>query len=171
MTMTLNTRKKLGRGESFSGSRRQAVMDLVANHAIGSQAELADLLSQRGFNVTQATLSRDLKALGIGKIPAGPKGYAYVLPTGLPQAVDAGYDDTYTLDALISDVKVVNNLVLVSTPVGSAHNVSRAIARLKWDDVEGTISGDDTVMVVTRGAEQALQFVEQLKALRQRRTA
>ena len=165
--MIQNARKKVVRGEADAGARRQAVIDIVAGQLVGSQAELADLLAQRGFQVTQATLSRDLKALGIGKIPTRGKGYAYVLPTagGLTNVESDETLETSALESLVKGVKLVHNLVLVRTVSGQALGIGRVVDNLAWNEVEGTISGDDTVMVVTSGADRAQRFCERFSSL------
>jgi transcriptional regulator of arginine metabolism len=167
---TASFRRKPGRGDSDAIARRQAVVDIVGTQVVGSQADLADLLVQRGFRVTQATLSRDLKALGIGKIPARG-GYMYILPQTAPQPAIEDEVPTVSLDAFIQGIKVVNNLVLLSTPAGQAHAVSRTVDMLGWTEIEGTISGDDTVMVVTKGGDSAQLVSDRLANLTQRRTA
>lgn len=142
-------------------ARRQAVVELVAEGNVGSQAELAALLAARSFCTTQATLSRDLKALGIGKVPAPGKGYVYVLP----RAAAGGHEParpTLEIEAFVREVRVVGNLVLVRTPPGNAQGVGRAIDNLGWAEVAGTVSGDDTILIVTAGTPQAEALRERL---------
>ncbi len=160
--MTMDVSRKVVKGENDAVARRQVVVDLVANEAVGSQADLAELLGGRGFNVTQATLSRDLKALGIGKIPKG-RGYAYVLPNATWEAVQ-GRSKPVSLDSFVKDTKLVNNLVLLKTAEGNAHVVSRTIDEMSWDEVQGTIGGSDTVMVITDSPERAQEFVGRLQS-------
>ncbi len=135
-------------------TRRTTMVDLIASQQVSSQAELADHLSQRGFNVTQATLSRDLKALGIGKVPAADHGYVYVLPNHSVETEETSMTSG-SLGAFVREVKCVGNLVLVRTPRGAAKGVARALDDMDVEGVAGTVSGDDTVMVVTASTIEA----------------
>lgn len=141
-------------------ARREAIAELVGKNAIGSQEELAKLLARRGFKATQATLSRDLRTLGIGKAPSA-EGTVYVL-AGPAREVSDARRTKLELEAFVRDVKVVNNLALVITPPGNAHGVGRAIDVLGWPEVEGSIAGDDTVLIVTRSPGKALEFRRRL---------
>jgi transcriptional regulator of arginine metabolism len=164
--MNKNTVGRTIRGDADAAARRQAVRDLVGKGVVGSQAELARLLADQGFNTTQATLSRDLKALRIGKVPADGQGYVYVLPPA--PAVEARNPALATpleLEAFVREVRPVGNLVLVRTPPGNAQGVGRAIDTLEWPEVEGTISGDDTVLVVVGSTQNAMVFCQRLTEL------
>jgi transcriptional regulator of arginine metabolism len=156
-------------GGSATAARRRAVAELVATGRIADQAELARRLSRRGFQVTQATLSRDLKSLGIGKVPS-PAGAAYVLPGPAREVLD-DRQLKLEIEVFVHEVKVVGNLVLVRTPPGNAHGVARAIDLLGWPEVEGTIAGDDTILVVARTPARAARFRGRLAALGRRGAA
>ena len=144
-------------------SRRRAIADLVAAHRIASQSELARLLRQRGFRATQATLSRDLKALGVGKVPVGGEA-CYVLPGPSRELLDRRTQEI-EIQTFVQEVKVVHNLVLVRTPPGNANGVGRAIDLLGWREVAGTLAGDDTLLVVTGSRAQAQRFRKRLGEL------
>lgn len=148
--------------EATTRARRAAIVELVAGRAIGSQAELVRLLARRGFVATQATLSRDLTSLGIGKAPS-VEGTIYVLAAPAREVADAARTKL-ELEAFVQEVRLVNNLALVITPPGNAHGVSRAIDLMGWPEVEGTIAGDDTVLVVARSAARAVEFRKRLAA-------
>src|SRR5262249_26233129 len=94
--------------------RRDAIVALISDRRVTSQAELARLLRKRGFRATQATLSRDLTSLGIGKRPS-PEGAAYALPSAPSDVLDTRRRQL-EIDAFIQDIRVVGNLVLVRTP-------------------------------------------------------
>ena len=149
-------------------SRRRTIVDLISSCSVSNQAQLGELLAERGYRATQATLSRDLKALGIGKVPAEGKGYVYVLPAPPRDVVDRSRNGR-EIETFVQDVRVVSNLVLVRTAPGNAHGVARTIDHLGWADVEGTISGDDTVLVVTDSPQRAGEFRQRLSELTGRR--
>jgi transcriptional regulator of arginine metabolism len=157
-----------GAGPDESTARRQAIVDLVSEHRIASQAELAERLRKRGFHATQATLSRDLKALGVGKVPVGGRP-CYVLPGPRRDVLD-----TRRLQLeieFVQEVRLVQNLALVRTPPGNANGVARAIDLLGWPEVAGSLAGDDTVLVVAGSAAEARRFRTRLGELAGRRFA
>lgn len=144
--------------------RRQLVAELVSRGKVHSQQELVRLLRQRGLAATQATVSRDLKSLGIGKRPARGGAAVYAVPLPPREALDERRQQL-EIQAFVQEVRMVGNLVLVRTPPGNANGVGRAIDLREWAEVEGTIAGDDTVLVVTRSPARALRFRRRLSAL------
>lgn len=149
--------------EEDAVSRRQAIADLVSTQRVGSQAELARLLRKQGLRVTQSTLSRDLKALGVGRVP-DEAGVRYVLPGPSRELLDTRRQQL-EIEAFVQKIEAIQNLVLVRTPPGNAHGVARAVDLLAWPEVVGTLAGDDTILVVTRSAAQARRFRERLAAM------
>src|SRR5437867_4804587 len=141
--MNIHAPSGVGRADADAVSRRQAIAQLVSAQRISSQAELSRLLRRRGFHATQATLSRDLKVLGVGKVPLDGAKY-YVLPAPSHELLDARRQ-RLEIETFVQEVKVVQNLALVRTPPGNAHGVARAIDLLGWREVEGTLAGDDTI--------------------------
>jgi transcriptional regulator of arginine metabolism len=149
--------------EDDAVSRRQAITEIVSSQRVGSQAELVRLLRKRGLRVTQSTLSRDLKALGVGRVP-DETGVRYVLPGPSREILDTRRQQL-EIEAFVQGVDTIQNLVLVRTPPGNAHGVARAVDLLGWPEVAGTLAGDDTILVVTRSAAQARRFRERLSGL------
>jgi transcriptional regulator of arginine metabolism len=134
-------------------ARRQAIVDLVRARAIHNQKELAGLLRRRGYEATQATLSRDLRSLGIGKVP-GREGARYVLSTPAHEVMDET-QKRLEIGAFVLSAEVIGTMVLVRTPPGNAHGVARALDLLDWPEIAGTIAGDDTILVVSRSTALA----------------
>ena len=161
-------RTTAGRTDADAITRRQLITDLIAKERIGSQAELGRLIRGQGVRVTQATLSRDLKSLGIGKVPAREGAYVYVLPSAPTELLD-GHRQRMEIEAFVQGVKAVKNLVLLHTPPGNATGVARAIDLMRWAEVEGTIAGDDTILIVTRTARRAEAFIKRVAELTGRR--
>ena len=148
-------------------ARRRAILDLVSTRAIGSQEELAGLLRDRGFPVTQATVSRDVADLGLVKAPRGDH-HAYVTPGSLASGVTngptggtaggtgtapgRGAPDLARLRRILADYPVTIarsglTLVLVSRP-GAASAVAQAIDESGLNDQVGTLAGDNTLLVL-----------------------
>jgi len=149
--------------------RREEIVDIVRHHAVASQAELLKLLRQRGFRVTQPTLSRDLHELGLAKTPNG-----YVAPGDLSapaQVVSFVPRERREerLDQLIREfvlsANVAGNLVVIRTPPADAQPVASALDSAALDDVLGTIAGDDTIFVALGHAASATALARRVQEL------
>jgi len=144
-------------------ARQAAILDLVAEHVVGSQEDLRRLLLARGMDVTQATLSRDLRDLHLARVPEAG-GARYVLPESF--AVD---DDKPLLASLLpqlfSGVAGVVEHVVLHTVASGAQPIAEAIDLEEFPEVLGTIAGDDTILIVTRSAGARVQLTERLRAL------
>ncbi|HLX35398.1 MAG TPA: arginine repressor [Candidatus Limnocylindrales bacterium] len=139
--------------------RQRAIRDLIETRSIRTQHELAAALRERGFQATQATVSRDVRELGLAK---GGRGGTpvYVLPPRLVEAEATGEDRLRRLLAdLPIEVREAGLLLILRTMPGSAHAIAAALDRARWPDVEGSIAGDDTVFVAVadRGALRRLR--------------
>jgi len=154
--------------------RQAAVRELVETRAVASQEELRGLLRQRGWDVTQSTLSRDLRELRLARVPT-PDGLRYV-PTGAAMAGsgggggDAGEDDERTaldslLPALFDRVDGVGELVVLHTVIGGAQPVAVALDTESWPDVLGTIAGDDTILMICRSAQARERVMRRLRSI------
>lgn len=145
--------------------RQRAIRDLVEQRPIRTQQELAAALRERGFRATQATVSRDVKELGLGKGSRDGRA-AYVLPPRLRDAEVSGED---RLRRLLADVpvefRVADLLLVIRTLPGSAHAVAAALDRTRWPEIVGSIAGDDTVFVATPDRTALGRLRERLLAL------
>ena len=132
----------------MSRTRRLTTLSqLLSERRFASQDELARALAREGLPVTQATLSRDLRSLGVGKLP-GPDGLPhYVLPAPAVEVFDR---ERQRLDlvAFINEVTVAQNLAVIKTPPGHANGVGRAIDLLAFPGMLGSVAGDDTLLAV-----------------------
>ena len=143
-------------------ARLEVVQKLLKKEKIMSQYTLLEHLQKEGLEVTQATLSRDLKALKVGKISDGKGGYIYSLPGGADYS-EAGQD--YIHDILKGCVSMdwSGNIVIIKTYSGYTDPVSLALDNLGFDEVLGTISGrDDTVAVFLREGVKGEDFMEKI---------
>ncbi|MGB8020125.1 MAG: arginine repressor [Candidatus Nanopelagicales bacterium] len=139
-------------------ARHRRITELLARIPVSSQAALAELLIADGFAVTQATLSRDLEQLGAVKVASDSGELVYALPAeggdSRPRAPDpnaAARLARVAQDVLVS-VDSSANIVVLRTPPGGAQYLASSIDRSDWPDVIGTVAGDDTVLLVTRGS-------------------
>jgi transcriptional regulator of arginine metabolism len=161
---TAHTAGRHGRlhGAPPRGARLEAIRGIIAGNEVDSQEHLTELLRREGFEVTQATLSRDLKRLGIGKAPTARGGYTYVPAEG---EVKPGSDATYMQDFKrgFLSVEFSSTLGLMRTLPGHASSVASALDNLRVREVLGTIAGDDTVLVVPRNAVTPSQLMRALR--------
>ncbi|HEX2850561.1 MAG TPA: arginine repressor [Acidimicrobiales bacterium] len=139
--------------------RQQRIARLLESKAITSQAQLVEMLAEDGIVATQATVSRDLEALGAVKVRVPGGETVYAIPQ-LPK--DHGAPEEHLRRVLgdwVAEVAQSGNLVIVRTPPGSAHVVASALDRAALPGIIGTVAGDDTILVVaserTGGAKVA----------------
>ncbi len=124
--------------------RHNRITELIGNEAIYTQEDLRNQLRRSGIHVNQATLSRDLRELGLVKTV---NGYA------LPAAEEAGGPPLPAVEHLLRefvvDVREAENLLVLKTTPGSAQPVAAAVDSADWSEVVGTIAGDDTILIIT----------------------
>src|SRR3989442_10071461 len=136
-------------------ARRLAlVAQLLSGHRFSSQEDLARALSRAGTTVTQATLSRDLRSLGVLKRPDPEGRPVYELPGPAVEALDR-QRQLLDLRSFVNEARVAQNLLVVRTPPGHAHGVGRAIDLAEFEGVVGSVAGDDTVLVGMEDAAAA----------------
>ncbi|NQV06128.1 arginine repressor [bacterium] len=122
--------------------RRGLIKRLIESQDLVSQAAIVELLADRGYEVTQATVSRDLAAIGARK--AGGEDGIYALSS----SEDGDADLAAALGSFVEEIAVSGNLVVLKTPPGAAHLVGAAIDGSRTTGVVGTVAGDDTVLIV-----------------------
>jgi transcriptional regulator of arginine metabolism len=142
-------------------TRQQAIVELVSSRRVPSQAVLADELKKRGFEVTQATLSRDIAELNLVKSKDGYSRPQDASTGGIPSAPDP----LGTMKRLVIKIEAAGNLVVLKTSLGGASPVAIAIDEGNHPEVLGTIAGDDTILVVTHDAREAETFTATLSSL------
>ncbi|MGE5552770.1 MAG: arginine repressor [Betaproteobacteria bacterium] len=158
----------------MKGRRHAMILQAIRERAIGTQSELTEYLRQRGINVTQATVSRDIKDLRLIKVATGDGGYRYAIPHDRP-AEELVTRAKRVLEEFVVGIDASENLIMLKTPPGSAQAVAAALDALQWPDVLGTVAGDDSILVVVRvpggdkpspAREAASRVVERLFELR-----
>ena len=130
--------------------RQRAILSLIATRPVHSQQELAHLLEAQGYEVTQATVSRDIKELGLVRVPlrngdGDGSHFKYVEPGLGPSYASRLHR---SIAELVDDIKGTMNQIILRTPPGSAMLVASALDSAQWSEVLGTIGGDDTVLVI-----------------------
>ena len=142
--------------------RHTAIREIVEARAVGSQEELRRLLRQRGWDVTQSTLSRDLRELRLARVPTAD-GARYVVTDAAPEP------DRVTLDSLLPQlfdrIDGVGELLVLHTLPGGAQAIAFALDSEQWPDLLGTIAGDDTVLLVCRSAQARERMGRRIRTL------
>lgn len=130
------------------GQRHIKIRDIIANNDIETQDDLVFALKSAGYNVTQATVSRDIKELHLIKVPLSDGRYKYSLPA------DQRFNPLQKLKRSLMDafvrIDAAGHLLVLKTLPGNAMAIAALIDYLGWDDVIGTVSGDDTILVICR---------------------
>jgi transcriptional regulator of arginine metabolism len=130
-------------------SRKQEVKKLISTRKISSQEELVELLNGLGYETTQATLSRDLKEIGVARISDNEKGHIYVLPQDIGMMDKIGSKFNLPGES-ITFIEFSYNFGIIKTYPGFASSVAIFIDSSKVDEIAGTIAGDDTILVIPR---------------------
>lgn len=147
----------------MKAQRQSAILDVVEREAVRSQEQLRQRLSARGFAVTQATLSRDIKELGLLK-RSSDGAYQPAAAEGAPKPSALGALGRALAEYLVN-IEPVQQLVVLRTGAGQAQLLGLAIDRARLDEVVGTLAGDDTILIIARDAKNAQAVVKKLREL------
>ncbi|WP_096153482.1 MULTISPECIES: transcriptional regulator AhrC/ArgR [Bacillus] len=142
------------------GQRHIKIRELITNEEIETQDDLVDCLKELGFNVTQATVSRDIKELHLVKVPMQDGRYKYSLPA------DHRFNPLLKLKRALVDafvkIDVAGHMVVMKTMPGNANAIGVLIDHLDWDEILGTICGDDTCLIICRTPEEATELADRV---------
>jgi transcriptional regulator of arginine metabolism len=145
-------------------ARLATIRELIEAREVGSQEELRKLLRQRGWDVTQATLSRDLHELGVARVST-PEGARYTLSASASPGGEGNPVLEAVLPPLFSTVDGVGEMVVIRTVPGGAQPIARAIDAEAWPDILGTLAGDDTIHLICRSTAARERLVRRVRAL------
>lgn len=143
--------------------RHRAILDIVEKEAIETQEELANVLCARGFAVTQATVSRDIKELRLLKVLTDHGTYRYAVAEKAEQGLADRLRRVFMETVLAVDM--AENLIIIKALPGSAHVAAELVDTMRWQEIVGTLAGDNTVLVIVRNAETALTVVERFRGM------
>ena len=142
--------------------RQDAILELVRQRPISSQEDLRVLLLERGVDVTQATLSRDLRDLGLARVTT-EDGVRYLLPESFAE------EEAPSLEALLpqlfTSIDGVSELAVLRTRPSGAQPIAEAIDAEAWQEILGTIGGENTVLIICRSIEARVAVSERLRGL------
>ncbi|MDI6823207.1 MAG: arginine repressor [Bacillota bacterium] len=144
--------------------RQMKILEIIRERPVETQEELARELRKLGMPVTQATVSRDIKDLNLVKVPTGDGRQRYAPPQ---EQVMAGFADRLrrVLRDSVLSLEASENLIVVKCLSGTAPAVGEALDNLRWQEIAGTVAGDNTVLVVVRGRERSQSVLERMRQL------
>lgn len=144
-------------------SRQGKILEIIAENTIETQEQLIEKLNEAGYNVTQATVSRDIRELRLMKISCGFGIYKYVVSSQEPHSHSAKYLNI--LRETVTNIEHAGNLVVVKTYAGMAQAAAAALDSMNWTEIIGSIAGDDTIMIVLRSGDTSRAFSSELSGL------
>lgn len=147
----------------MKAARHAMILQIIEKHNIETQDELAELLRKNGFEVTQATVSRDIKELRLIKVLADDGMYKYATV----DKAESGMLDRFVKMFSQSVISMTNagNLIIVKTISGSANVAAEAIDSMRWSEVAGTIAGDNTIFVAVKDIADVQEVIKKFHAL------
>jgi transcriptional regulator of arginine metabolism len=138
--------------------RRNAILRILRSGVVRRQSDLAILLKREGFEVTQSSVSRDLRELGVLKASG-----RYLVP---PDEISRANGDFGALSQFVRTVRAAgNSITVIRTTIGAAASVAVALDKAEWPEVVGTISGDDTIFLATADSRAQHRLIDRLNAL------
>ena len=138
--------------------RRNAILRILRGGVVRRQSDLAQLLKREGFEVTQSSVSRDLRELGVLKASG-----RYLVP---PDEISRANGDFGALSQFVRTVRAAgNSITVIRTTIGAAGSVAVALDKAEWPEVVGTISGDDTIFLATADSHAQHRLIDRLNAL------
>jgi transcriptional regulator of arginine metabolism len=140
-------------------ARRTAIVRLLRQSPVRRQQELVRLLKREGHEVTQSSVSRDLRELGVMKASD-----RYLLPSDAEIAVRT-QDDFGTLAQFVREIRTAGpSITVLKTTIGAAQSVAAAVDKAEWPEVVGTVSGDDTIFIATAQAREQTRLLARLRS-------
>ncbi|MBQ6233821.1 MAG: arginine repressor [Clostridia bacterium] len=154
----------------MKNERHSAILNLISQRRISTQDELVEALRESGYPVTQATISRDIRDLGLSK-ELDEQGVARYITAGRFKASAAGSERERFAQMFVSSVlgiQYANNMIVIHTLSGAANAAAEAVDGLHWPEILGTISGDNTIFAVVRTNDETPMVAQRLQQLRRR---
>ena len=140
--------------------RQQKIIELIGAYNISTQTELTNKLVEMGYDVTQATISRDLQEMRIMKVTLSDGTYKYAASNDTDIKINDKLQNVF--EQCLVSVDYANNLVVLKTISGAAQAVGYALDSFTWEEIVGSIAGDDTIMIVVRNEKSAKQLCAKL---------
>ena len=146
--------------------RHSKICEIINSRSVETQDELQALLKAEDFHVTQATVSRDIKALGISKVMSRSGRYRYALPSESPMVSETFSPRLRNIfRECVTDIDTAQNIVVIKTLSGMGQAAGAAVDAMNAPEVVGCLAGDDTAFIAMRGEQAASELMEQLRVL------
>lgn len=140
--------------------RQEEIKKIISNYNIETQDELISRLKERGYEATQATVSRDIREMHLIKVAIGANSFKYSMPVYDAHNYSSKYQ--YIIKETVTAIDTAQNLIIVRTLPGMANAAAAAIDGLGWNEIVGSIAGDDTIFVAMRSYEKASEYADTL---------
>ncbi len=147
----------------MKSARQIAILEIISERPVETQEELADELRNHGFQVTQATVSRDIKELRLVKALSGDGSYRYVASDKSENSLNERLVRMFS-ETVIS-IGYTYNQIVIKTLSASANIAAETIDSLQWPEILGTIAGDNTILMIVRSVEEVKPIVDRLNAM------
>lgn len=148
----------------MKSKRHLKILNLIKKEDIGTQQELVARLHEAGIEVTQATVSRDIKKLGLIKVPDGHGGYKYSLSSKRSKGDVEDWMKKMIQDFVV-EMDYSENIIVLKTLLGTASGLGAAIDNSKWEKILGTVAGDDTILLVVKDRKYTDEVFNKIKEL------
>ncbi len=136
--------------------RHEEIKKIISDYNIETQDELILRLRERGYEVTQATVSRDIREMHLVKVALGANSFKYSMPAYDAQNYSSKYQ--YIIKETVTSIDTAQNLIIVKTLPGMANAAAAAIDGLGWNELVGCIAGDDTIFIAMKSYEKASEY-------------
>lgn len=141
--------------------RHKRILEIIQNQTISTQEEVAEALRKEGFNVTQATVSRDIKELGLIKVSIGNDLSKYALQTEITVSERRL---KFMIKEFVTRYDYSENIIVLKTPPGNAQAVASVIDSAQWKEVIGTVAGDDTILLIIKPITSVKNVIEKINS-------
>lgn len=145
----------------MKNARQSKILEIIEKYEISTQEALISKLAECGFEATQTTISRDIRQLRLIKGPTGRGTYKYVAPTVKRESASPGHNSSLT--EAVMNIEAAQNIVVVKTLAGMANAIAVCIDTLEVGDIVGSVAGDDTILLVMKDTQNALDTERRLK--------
>ena len=144
-------------------NRQEAILRVISQYEVETQQELAQRLKEEGFEVTQATVSRDIRDMKLSKMPTGEGHQKYVRFHNDEKHLSGKYVNVLK-EGFVS-IDMAQNILVIKTVAGMASAVCAALDAMKWNEIVGSIAGDDTIMCAIRSVDDTVKVMDKISKI------
>lgn len=144
--------------------RHAKIKEIIDHSEVETQEELAEALRKEGIEVTQATVSRDIKELRLIKVPTGDGRYRYAFPMDQAMVFSQSRMERMFRDSVVG-IDYSQNIVVIKTFPGTANAVASTIDCARWPEIIGTVAGDDNILIIVKPMDAVERVIDRLQAI------